>query len=87
MTDDELAALEAAAKKMIETSCGPFASFYNEDFSRVILDLIAGLRQAQAELDWLARDIARSARKNWWDELTWKPEYWLKAAKEAVCKS
>lgn len=85
MTDDELAALEAAAKKMIETSCGPFASFYNEDFSKVILDLIAGLRQAQAERDWLAKQLATTGifRTPYRRPMT--AEQWLKLTKEAVC--
>ena len=57
MTDEELDSFEVAAKKMIETSCGPFASFYNEDFSKVILDLIASLRQTRKERDWLAEKL------------------------------
>lgn len=44
------------------------------------------LQKMRAERDWLAIDVACSARKNRWDESTWTTEYWLeRAAKEATC--
>jgi len=64
MTDAELNLLEHFAKSQGDT---------------ITVELIAELRQTQAERDWLATKIPAPF---WRDN----PDFWFQAAKEAVCQ-
>lgn len=88
MTDEELDSFEVAAKKMIETSCGPFASFYNEDFSKVILDLIAELRKTKQRCAQLSKEriyLAKCLEYNNGPDMRVSYYEYIARAKEATC--
>lgn len=112
MTDEQLDALEAAAKvatpgpwreaplydridspmqvigehNRIVADCGHSidSQFITAANPAVVLDLIAELRKARAELNWLAEKLARIARIYHMSMGLKNHEYWLDAARVGV---
>lgn len=86
MTDEQIDAIESAARKVrdavgceerIQAEC----DYVVASRSWRILSLIAELRQARAERDWLARALSMQCPEHRGSQV------WLNIAKEAVCKN
>ncbi|MBE6440712.1 MAG: hypothetical protein E7022_00025 [Desulfovibrio desulfuricans] len=73
MTDEELDSFEDACKAALDGMYGFSSKQY--------LELIAMIRQARAERDWLAHALSMQCPEHRGSQV------WLNIAKEAVCKN